>query len=189
MSKTVLNPLIIIQGSKLNLAKCFVHFGWIFQPTGLCLQLWMESEESAVRSCPLCQLAFPTGYPDDALIKHIDSHLENSKIWLRTNVTELLKKKTKQKKKLYLHPEMYLLAYFLCRLHSFLIHFPQGWKSRVPSLFSKAPVFICTYCRVSLKRQTMSKATALSPGYTSPACDASKGRVVRLPGKRHRCCF
>lgn len=46
----------------------------------LCLQLWMESEESAVRSCPLCQLAFPTGYPDDALIKHIDSHLENSKI-------------------------------------------------------------------------------------------------------------
>lgn len=41
----------------------------------------MESEESAVRSCPLCQLTFPTGYPDDALIKHIDSHLENSKIW------------------------------------------------------------------------------------------------------------
>lgn len=41
----------------------------------------MESEENAVRSCPLCQLAFPTGYPDDALIKHIDSHLENSKIW------------------------------------------------------------------------------------------------------------
>lgn len=48
----------------------------------LCLQLWMESEESAVRNCPLCQLTFPTGYPDDALIKHIDSHLENSKIWL-----------------------------------------------------------------------------------------------------------
>lgn len=47
----------------------------------LCLQLWMESEESAIRSCPLCQLTFPTGYPDDALIKHIDSHLENSKIW------------------------------------------------------------------------------------------------------------
>ncbi|XP_075879723.1 TANK-binding kinase 1-binding protein 1-like isoform X2 [Nelusetta ayraudi] len=44
------------------------------------INLWMESEESAVRSCPLCQLAFPTGYPDDALIKHIDSHLENSKI-------------------------------------------------------------------------------------------------------------
>ncbi|XP_034074155.1 LOW QUALITY PROTEIN: TANK-binding kinase 1-binding protein 1-like [Gymnodraco acuticeps] len=42
--------------------------------------LWMESEESAARSCPLCQLTFPTGYPDDALIKHIDSHLENSKI-------------------------------------------------------------------------------------------------------------
>lgn len=41
----------------------------------------MESEESAIRSCPLCQLTFPTGYPDDALIKHIDSHLENSKIW------------------------------------------------------------------------------------------------------------
>ncbi|XP_053300307.1 TANK-binding kinase 1-binding protein 1 [Pleuronectes platessa] len=44
------------------------------------INLWMESEESAVRSCPLCQLTFPTGYPDDALIKHIDSHLENSKI-------------------------------------------------------------------------------------------------------------
>ncbi|KAF3699575.1 TANK-binding kinase 1-binding protein 1 [Channa argus] len=43
-------------------------------------ELWMESEESATRSCPLCQLTFPTGYPDDALIKHIDSHLENSKI-------------------------------------------------------------------------------------------------------------
>nr|XP_040046174.1 TANK-binding kinase 1-binding protein 1-like isoform X1 [Gasterosteus aculeatus aculeatus] len=43
------------------------------------INLWMESE-SAVRSCPLCQLTFPTGYPDDALIKHIDSHLENSKI-------------------------------------------------------------------------------------------------------------
>lgn len=46
----------------------------------VCQQLWMESEESAVRSCPLCQLTFPTDYPDDALIKHIDSHLENSKI-------------------------------------------------------------------------------------------------------------
>ncbi|XP_069578109.1 TANK-binding kinase 1-binding protein 1-like isoform X2 [Brachyistius frenatus] len=44
------------------------------------INLWMESDESAVRSCPLCQLTFPTGYPDDALIKHIDSHLENSKI-------------------------------------------------------------------------------------------------------------
>ncbi|TMS14870.1 TANK-binding kinase 1-binding protein 1 [Larimichthys crocea] len=44
------------------------------------INLWMESEESAVRNCPLCQLTFPTGYPDDALIKHIDSHLENSKI-------------------------------------------------------------------------------------------------------------
>ncbi|XP_068435616.1 TANK-binding kinase 1-binding protein 1-like isoform X2 [Clinocottus analis] len=44
------------------------------------INLWMESEESAARSCPLCQLTFPTGYPDDALIKHIDSHLENSKI-------------------------------------------------------------------------------------------------------------
>ncbi|XP_056143540.1 TANK-binding kinase 1-binding protein 1-like [Lampris incognitus] len=44
------------------------------------INLWMESEENAMRSCPLCQLTFPTGYPDDALIKHIDSHLENSKI-------------------------------------------------------------------------------------------------------------
>ncbi|XP_029363965.1 TANK-binding kinase 1-binding protein 1-like [Echeneis naucrates] len=44
------------------------------------INLWMESEECAARSCPLCQLTFPTGYPDDALIKHIDSHLENSKI-------------------------------------------------------------------------------------------------------------
>ncbi|XP_029945552.1 TANK-binding kinase 1-binding protein 1-like [Salarias fasciatus] len=44
------------------------------------INLWMESEENASRSCPLCQLTFPTGYPDDALIKHIDSHLENSKI-------------------------------------------------------------------------------------------------------------
>ncbi|XP_056257531.1 TANK-binding kinase 1-binding protein 1-like isoform X2 [Seriola aureovittata] len=44
------------------------------------INLWMESEESVARSCPLCQLTFPTGYPDDALIKHIDSHLENSKI-------------------------------------------------------------------------------------------------------------
>lgn len=45
-----------------------------------CLQLWMETEENDARSCPLCQLTFPTGYPDDALIKHIDTHLENSKI-------------------------------------------------------------------------------------------------------------
>ncbi|XP_028331506.1 TANK-binding kinase 1-binding protein 1 [Gouania willdenowi] len=44
------------------------------------INLWMESEESDMRSCPLCQLIFPIGYPDDALIKHIDSHLENSKI-------------------------------------------------------------------------------------------------------------
>ncbi|KAL3987796.1 hypothetical protein ACER0C_014911 [Sarotherodon galilaeus] len=44
------------------------------------INLWMESEENAARSCPLCQLTFPTSYPDDALIKHIDSHLENSKI-------------------------------------------------------------------------------------------------------------
>ncbi|XP_066530327.1 TANK-binding kinase 1-binding protein 1-like [Hoplias malabaricus] len=44
------------------------------------IKLWMESEESDARSCPLCQLSFPTGFPEDALIKHIDSHLENSKI-------------------------------------------------------------------------------------------------------------
>ncbi|XP_076007768.1 TANK-binding kinase 1-binding protein 1 [Genypterus blacodes] len=44
------------------------------------INLWMETEESDMRSCPLCQLIFPVGYPDDALIKHIDSHLENSKI-------------------------------------------------------------------------------------------------------------
>ncbi|KAI4903560.1 hypothetical protein NFI96_022908 [Prochilodus magdalenae] len=44
------------------------------------IKLWMESEENNSRSCPLCQLTFPTGYPDDALIKHIDTHLENSKI-------------------------------------------------------------------------------------------------------------
>ncbi|CAB1312022.1 unnamed protein product, partial [Coregonus sp. 'balchen'] len=44
------------------------------------INLWMETEESDMRSCPLCQLIFPIGYPDDALIKHIDSHLENSKI-------------------------------------------------------------------------------------------------------------
>ncbi|KAG7325106.1 hypothetical protein KOW79_011422 [Hemibagrus wyckioides] len=45
------------------------------------INLWIETEEeSDVRSCPLCQLIFPVGYPDDALIKHIDSHLENSKI-------------------------------------------------------------------------------------------------------------
>ncbi|XP_014884571.1 TANK-binding kinase 1-binding protein 1 [Poecilia latipinna] len=44
------------------------------------INLWMESEENDMRSCPLCQLIFPVGYPDDALIKHIDSHLENSKI-------------------------------------------------------------------------------------------------------------
>nr|XP_046187692.1 TANK-binding kinase 1-binding protein 1-like [Oncorhynchus gorbuscha]XP_046187693.1 TANK-binding kinase 1-binding protein 1-like [Oncorhynchus gorbuscha] len=44
------------------------------------INLWMETEENDTRSCPLCQLTFPTGYPDDALIKHIDTHLENSKI-------------------------------------------------------------------------------------------------------------
>ncbi|XP_070305699.1 TANK-binding kinase 1-binding protein 1 [Salvelinus sp. IW2-2015] len=44
------------------------------------INLWMETEEDDARSCPLCQLTFPTGYPDDALIKHIDTHLENSKI-------------------------------------------------------------------------------------------------------------
>ncbi|XP_028840967.1 TANK-binding kinase 1-binding protein 1-like isoform X2 [Denticeps clupeoides] len=44
------------------------------------INLWMETEENDDRSCPLCQLTFPTGYPDDALIKHIDTHLENSKI-------------------------------------------------------------------------------------------------------------
>ncbi|XP_076855319.1 TANK-binding kinase 1-binding protein 1 [Brachyhypopomus gauderio] len=45
------------------------------------INLWMETEEETdVRSCPLCHLIFPVGYPDDALIKHIDSHLENSKI-------------------------------------------------------------------------------------------------------------
>ncbi|KAM4691733.1 TANK-binding kinase 1-binding protein 1 [Rhinophrynus dorsalis] len=44
------------------------------------INLLMETVDSEVRSCPLCQLAFPVGYPDDVLIKHIDSHLENSKI-------------------------------------------------------------------------------------------------------------
>ncbi|XP_043911205.1 TANK-binding kinase 1-binding protein 1 [Protopterus annectens] len=44
------------------------------------INLWMETEGSDIRSCPLCHLTFPVGYPDDALIKHIDSHLENSKI-------------------------------------------------------------------------------------------------------------
>ncbi|XP_051959083.1 TANK-binding kinase 1-binding protein 1-like [Xyrauchen texanus] len=45
------------------------------------INLWMETEdEGDIRSCPLCQLIFPVSYPDDALIKHIDSHLENSKI-------------------------------------------------------------------------------------------------------------
>ncbi|KAJ8264654.1 hypothetical protein GJAV_G00152170, partial [Gymnothorax javanicus] len=44
------------------------------------INLWMQTEENDIRSCPLCQLIFPVGYPDDALIKHIDSHLENSKI-------------------------------------------------------------------------------------------------------------
>ncbi|XP_008160914.1 TANK-binding kinase 1-binding protein 1 [Chrysemys picta bellii] len=44
------------------------------------INLLMETVDSDIRSCPLCQLAFPIGYPDDALIKHIDSHLENSKI-------------------------------------------------------------------------------------------------------------
>ncbi|XP_041122899.1 LOW QUALITY PROTEIN: TANK-binding kinase 1-binding protein 1-like [Polyodon spathula] len=44
------------------------------------INLWMETEDCDIRSCPLCQLTFPIGYPDDALIKHIDTHLENSKI-------------------------------------------------------------------------------------------------------------
>ncbi|XP_028674540.1 TANK-binding kinase 1-binding protein 1 [Erpetoichthys calabaricus] len=44
------------------------------------INLWMETEDSGIRSCPLCQLTFPVTYPDDALIKHIDTHLENSKI-------------------------------------------------------------------------------------------------------------
>ncbi|XP_030077305.1 TANK-binding kinase 1-binding protein 1 [Microcaecilia unicolor] len=44
------------------------------------INLLMEAVDSNIRSCPLCQAAFPMGYPDDALIKHIDSHLENSKI-------------------------------------------------------------------------------------------------------------
>uniref|UniRef100_A0A4W3GTG6 TANK-binding kinase 1-binding protein 1-like n=1 Tax=Callorhinchus milii TaxID=7868 RepID=A0A4W3GTG6_CALMI len=44
------------------------------------INLWMETVDSETRSCPLCQLAFPLSYPDDALIKHIDTHLENSKI-------------------------------------------------------------------------------------------------------------
>ncbi|XP_069642576.1 TANK-binding kinase 1-binding protein 1 isoform X1 [Haliaeetus albicilla] len=44
------------------------------------INLLLETVDSEVRSCPLCQLAFPIGYPDDALVKHIDSHLENSKI-------------------------------------------------------------------------------------------------------------
>ncbi|XP_021565018.1 TANK-binding kinase 1-binding protein 1 [Carlito syrichta] len=47
---------------------------------GVVLPLLMETVGSDIRSCPLCQLGFPVGYPDDALIKHIDSHLENSKI-------------------------------------------------------------------------------------------------------------
>ncbi|XP_062451686.1 TANK-binding kinase 1-binding protein 1 isoform X1 [Rhea pennata] len=44
------------------------------------INLLLETADSDIRSCPLCQLAFPAGYPDDALVKHIDSHLENSKI-------------------------------------------------------------------------------------------------------------
>ncbi|XP_030631746.1 TANK-binding kinase 1-binding protein 1 [Chanos chanos] len=46
------------------------------------INFWMdtEEEETDLRSCPLCHRLFPSGYPDDALIKHIDSHLENSKI-------------------------------------------------------------------------------------------------------------
>ncbi|XP_062894007.1 TANK-binding kinase 1-binding protein 1 [Mobula hypostoma] len=44
------------------------------------INLWMETGDSDMRNCPLCQLAFPINYPDDALIKHIDTHLENSKI-------------------------------------------------------------------------------------------------------------
>lgn len=43
-------------------------------------ELLMETVDSDIQSCSLCQVAFPTGYPDDALIKHIDSYLENSKI-------------------------------------------------------------------------------------------------------------
>ncbi|XP_029430118.1 TANK-binding kinase 1-binding protein 1 isoform X3 [Rhinatrema bivittatum] len=42
------------------------------------INLLMEAVDSDIRSCPLCQAAFPVGYPDDALIKHIDSHLENN---------------------------------------------------------------------------------------------------------------
>ncbi|KAM8795203.1 TANK-binding kinase 1-binding protein 1 [Eudromia elegans] len=44
------------------------------------INLLLETAESGVRSCPLCQAAFPAGYPDAAVVKHIDSHLENSKI-------------------------------------------------------------------------------------------------------------
>lgn len=53
---------------------------WTVNDSLLSPQLLMETVGSDIRSCPLCQLGFPVGYPDDALIKHIDSHLENSKI-------------------------------------------------------------------------------------------------------------
>eukprot|EP00069_Balaena_mysticetus_P021963 bmy_14046T0 len=61
---------------------CGDHDGglWTINDSLLSPQLLMETVGSDIRSCPLCQLGFPVGYPDDALIKHIDSHLENSKI-------------------------------------------------------------------------------------------------------------
>lgn len=61
---------------------CGDHKGglWTINDSLLSPQLLMETVGSDIRSCPLCQLGFPVGYPDDALIKHIDSHLENSKI-------------------------------------------------------------------------------------------------------------
>lgn len=57
-----------------------LFFFFFFFPLLSVPQLWMEEEESDSRSCPLCQLSFPTGFPDDALITHMDTHLENSKI-------------------------------------------------------------------------------------------------------------
>ncbi|XP_077169227.1 TANK-binding kinase 1-binding protein 1 isoform X2 [Paroedura picta] len=56
------------------------HIKASFQGRRSYSELLMETVDSDIRSCPLCQVAFPIGYPDDALIKHIDSHLENSKI-------------------------------------------------------------------------------------------------------------
>ena len=53
---------------------------WTINNSFLSPQLLMETVGSDILSCPLCQLGFPVGYPDDALINHIDSHLENSKI-------------------------------------------------------------------------------------------------------------